>query len=213
MPIKQDREYRSFASYDIEKNADENSYVVKGYASTFAPYTLAKRDGMEWREQIDPHAFDEADMSDVVFLRDHTGQVYARTKNNTVKLTVDEKGLFTETDLSKTSSSRAMFEDIDAGLYQQMSFAFIVDDDAFSERSEDGQRIITRTITKIKKLFDVSAVAFPANPGTDIGVATRSAFDGAIEQLEAERLQREAAKNEEARQKILLKMKMEESEK
>ena len=212
MPIKDDREYRSFASYEIEKRANEEAdYIVKGYASTFAPYTLAKREGMEWREQIDPHAFEDADMFDVVFLRDHTGQVFARTKNDTVKLTVDEKGLFTETDLSKTSSARAMFEDIEAGNYQQMSFAFIVEDDAFDERSEGDLRIVTRTITKIRKLFDVSAVAFPANPTTDISVATRNAFGGAIEAFEAERLKRAAEVNESARKRLALRLKLEES--
>lgn len=210
MPIKNDREYRSFASYEL-RSGEGNDFIVEGYASTFAPYTLATRNGMEWREQIDPHAFDEADMSDVVFLRDHAGQVFARTKNDTVKLTVDEKGLYTQTDLSKTSSARTMFEDIQAGNYQQMSFAFIVQDDAFEERSEGDLRIITRTITKISKLYDVSAVAFPANPTTDISPATRAAFDGAIEELEAERLQKKAEANQRARERLLLKLKMEES--
>lgn len=206
MPIKQDREYRSF-DFEI-RSEGEKDYKVKGYASTFLPYTLFKSDKQEWREQIDVHAFDEADLSDVVFLLDHTGRVYARTKNDTVKLTVDERGLFTETDLSKTSTSREVFEDIEAGNYQQMSFAFRVTDDAYEEHSEGETRVITRTIKKIGKCYDVSAVAFPANPTTDIGVATRAAFDGAIEKLEAERLQREQAKNEEARQKLALKMKI-----
>ncbi len=207
MPFKpEEREYRSF---DFELRSEgENDYTVRGYASTYLPYTLFKSDSQEWREQIDPHAFDEADLSDVVFLLDHTGRVYARTKNGTVKLTVDERGLFQETDLSKTSSSREVYEDIKAGNYQQMSFAFRVGDDSYEEHSEGDVRVITRTIKKISKCYDVSAVAFPANPTTDISVATRSAFDGAIEKLEAERLQREAAKNEEARQRLALRMKI-----
>ena len=207
MPFKpEEREYRSF---DFELRSEgENDYTVRGYASTYLPYTLFKSDTQEWREQIDPHAFDEADLSDVVFLLDHTGRVYARTKNGTVKLSVDERGLFQETDLSKTSSAREVYEDIKAGNYQQMSFAFRVGDDSYEEHSEGDVRVITRTIKKISKCYDVSAVAFPANPTTDISVATRSAFDGAIEKLEAERLQREAAKNEEARQRLALRMKI-----
>lgn len=207
MAFKPDeREYRSF---DFElRSENENDYTVRGYASTYLPYTLLKTDSQEWREQIDPHAFDEADLSDVVFLLDHTGRVYARTKNGTVNLTVDERGLFTETDLSKTSTSREVYEDIKAGNYQQMSFAFRVEDDSYEEHSEGDVRVITRTIKKIKKCYDVSAVAFPANPTTDISVATRSAFDGAIEKLEAERLASEAAKNERARQLLALKMKI-----
>ena len=204
-----EREYRNFASLEF-RNEDETDYVVRGYASTYSPYTLYRSDDYEWREQIDPSAFDEADMSDVVFLLDHAGRVYARTKNNTLNLKIDEKGLFTETDLSKTSSARGVYEDIKVGNYSQMSFAFTVGEDAYEEHTnEDGVRVITRTITKIRKVFDVSAVGFPANPDTDIGVATRSAFDGAIEKLEAERLQRVAADNELARQKLALKLKME----
>ena len=207
MPFKpEEREYRAF---DFEvRSEDEQDYTVRGYASTYLPYTLYKSDTQEWREQIDPHAFDEADLSDVVFLLDHTGRVYARTKNGTVKLSVDERGLFQETDLSKTSSAREVYEDIKAGNYQQMSFAFRVGEDSYEEHSEGDVRVITRTIKKIAKCFDVSACAFPANPTTDISVATRSAFDGAIEKLEAERLQREAAKNEEARKRLALRLKI-----
>ena len=204
-----EREYRNFASLEF-RNEDDTDYVVRGYASTYIPYTLYRSKDYEWREQIDPSAFDEADMSDVVFLLDHAGRVYARTKNNTLNLKIDEKGLFTETDLSKTSGAREVYEDIKVGNYSQMSFAFTVGEDAYEEHTnEDGVRVITRTITKIRKIFDVSAVGFPANPTTDIGVATRSAFDGAIEKLEAERLQRVAADNELARQKLALKLKME----
>lgn len=203
----EEREYRSFESFELR---DENeNYIVEGYASTFIPYTLAKTSEYEWREQIDPHAFDETDFEDVVFLFDHAGRVYARTKNGTLQLSVDDHGLFTRTDLSKTTSSREAFEDIKAGNYQQMSFAFTVGEDAFDERTaEDGVRVITRTITKIKRCFDVSGVSFPANPTTDIGVATRAAFDGAIEEFErAERLDREA-KQERARQELVLKLKI-----
>lgn len=201
-----EREYRNF---DFELKNENNDYMVEGYASTYIPYTLAKTDEYEWREQIDPHAFDEADISDVVFLLDHTGRVYARTKNDTLKLSIDDQGFFTQTDLSKTTTSREVFEDIQAGNYSQMSFAFTVGEDAYDERtSDEGLRIITRTITKIRKVFDVSAVGFPANPTTDISPVTRAAFDGAIEKLEAERLLSEQAKQERARQALALKLKI-----
>lgn len=208
MPYKpEEREYRSF---DFElRNESDQDYTVRGYASTYLPYTLYKTASYEWREKIDEHAFDEADLSDVVFLLDHTGRVYARTKNDTVHLTVDARGLFTETDLSRTSSSREVYEDIKAGNYQQMSFAFRVGDDAYEEHTEGDIRVITRTIKKIEKCYDISAVAFPANPTTDISVATRAAFDGAIEKLEAERQERERKaqeiRNEQARALLALK--------
>ena len=82
--IKNDREYRNFALME-----SEDKYKVRGYASTFDPYVLMNIDGEDYSERIDPHAFDDADMTDVVFLLDHTGRVYARTKNGTVTLEVD----------------------------------------------------------------------------------------------------------------------------
>lgn len=211
MAIKSDREYRNFQNFTLKRaEGDQDSFVVEGYASTFEPYTMFEFEDEEWREQISPEAFDNADMSDVVFLRDHAGQVYARTKNNTIALLPDEKGLFSRTNLSSTSASRSMYEDIEAGLYSQMSFAFTVDKHHFvEEMREDGKRVITRIIDSIKKVFDISAVAFPANPTTDIGVSTRSIFDGAIEELRAERLREEAAKNEAARQRLIVKLKLE----
>lgn len=210
MAIKNDREYRNFNGFALKRAEGEDSFIVEGYASTFESYQMADFGDEEWREQIMPEAFNEADMTDVVFLRDHAGQVFARTKNNTIAILPDERGLFTRTNLSSTSASRGMYEDIEAGLYSQMSFAFTVDKQHFEEKlAEDGKRIITRFIDSIKKVYDISAVAFPANPTTDIGISTRSIFDGAIEELRAERLEEKRAKNEEARKRLAVKFKLE----
>lgn len=200
MAIKSNREYRNLGAFEI--NADENEerdYRVQGYASTFEEYKLFEDDGVEFYERIAPTAFDDADMTDVVFLRDHEGRVFARTKNGTLNLSVDNRGLFTDTDLSKTEASREMFDDVAVGNYSQMSFAFTVADDHF----EESARKIVRVIDRVAKVFDVSAVCFPANPSTDIGVAYRSVFDGVIEKRTAERL-----KNEHARAVLALKLKM-----
>lgn len=204
MPVKTDREYRNFEMLKRARGeSEEKDYIVEGYASTFDEYELYSGKYEIWRERIEPTAFDEADMDDVVFLLDHTGRVYARTKNNTVDLTVDEKGLFTKTDLSKTEASRGVYEDIDAGNYTQMSFAFTVGEDHYDVREDGDVVVYTRIIDRINKVYDISAVGFPANPNTDIGVATRAAFDGAIEKLKAERLEEERAKQEKARQEAL----------
>lgn len=211
MAIKSDREYRNFQSFALKRSDNESdSFIVEGYASTFEEYTLGDWGDEEWRERIEPDAFRDADMSDVVFLRDHAGQVFARTKNNTIALMSDDKGLFSRTDLSSTSAARGMYEDIDAGLYSQMSFAFTVAEQRFEETQEDGKRIYTRVISRIKKVYDISAVAFPANPTTDIGISTRSIFDGAIEELRAERLERRKAENEAERQKAIVRLKLKE---
>ena len=213
MPIKNDREYRNFASFDIvemraEAEGEEKSLIVEGYASTFETYDLFTFENEVYRERIERNAFDDADMTDVVFLRDHTGTVLARTKNNLVSLSIDDGGLFTRTDLSKTEAARMMYEDIKAKNYTQMSFAFITDRDSetWSESEEDGKKIYTRSIGRIKKLFDISAVAFPANPTTDIGLSARSLFDGEIEKLKAERLEQEREIRKRAALALKLKM-------
>jgi len=207
--IKEDREYRSFNLETRAQQDGDPSYIVEGYASTFEEYDLYEDDNVIFRERIEPKAFDEADMTDVVFLLDHTGRVYARTKNNTIDLSTDDKGLFSRTDLSKTSASRSVFEDIEAGNYSQMSFAFTVAADRYEEKRAEGQKTIyTRIIDRIKKVYDISAVGFPANPTTNIGVATRAAFDGAIEKLTTERLEAEARRNEEARKRLEIKFKL-----
>lgn len=197
--IKADREYRSFT---IQKRDDEeaNKYIVEGYASTFDRYPLLEMDGETYYEQIDRHAFDETDMSDVVFLLDHAGRVYARTKNNSVELSIDDKGLWTRTDLSRTESARQVAEDIEVGNYSQMSFAFIVDEDHFDRKTK------TRCIDKVKKVFDISAVGFPANPYTNIGVSMRDYFNGEIELEKAERL--EAEKRQRELDKLKLKLRL-----
>ena len=184
MAIRENREYRSIPmEIRMEQREDgESSFLVEGYASTFEPYVMFEDEGIQYKEQIDPKAFEECDMSDVIFVKDHEGTVFARTKNGTLELSIDEHGLFTRTDLSKTASAREMYEEIKAGMYSQMSFAFIVREDDYDKKEH------LRTIRKIDKLFDVSAVSFPANPGTDILATTRSYFDGVIEMERAERL-------------------------
>lgn len=101
MPIKKDREYRNIGEFNTSEN-----YMVEGYASTFEPYKMFEQDGVDYYEQIDRHAFDDADMTDVVFLRDHTGRVLARTKNGAVELSIDDHGLHQRTNLGLTGASR-----------------------------------------------------------------------------------------------------------
>lgn len=211
MPSNPNREYRSMP-LNIEKRAEgeEKSYIVEGYATTFGDTYELYRDGRYIvKERVDKDAFANTDMSDVVFQFDHEGRVYARTKNGTVELNVDNIGLHQKTDLGKTSSSRAAFEDIEAGNYYQMSFAFTVTDDEYEEEEQDnGDIILTRTIKEIGKLYDVSAVSFPANPYTSISARTKELCDGEIAKIEAERLHREEIRNK--REAILARLRQEE---
>ena len=195
-----DREYRDMElrlskSDDIE----QSNYDVEGYASTFERYMLFTDDeGTEYFEQIDPHAFDDADMTDAVFRVDHAGPVYARTSAGTVKLWTDEHGLAQKTDLSKTQKARELYEDIKAGNYPKMSFAFTVAEDHYDRATH------TRIIDRIAKVFDVSPVSFPANPTTELSVSTRDYFNGVIEAEKAERLEAETREAQKQKIRILL---------
>jgi len=187
--IRDNREYRNLAIQRRSKDEEEpieKDYKVRGYASTFEPYVLFSSDGVDYSERISPDAFNEADMSDVIFLFNHEGMVHARLKNGTLNIGTDDHGLFTEADLSSTTQSRELFEAIDSGLVDQMSFAFTVTEDAYDKDTH------TRTILKIGKVYDVSAVSIPANPQTDIAaVSARNYFNGVIEMEKTERLERE----------------------
>ena len=197
------REYRLMQIQPEERAEGQPTYKVRGYASTFDPYVLYSFEGVDYSERIDPHAFDDADMSDVVFRVDHEGPVYARSSAGTIQLYTDEHGLGHQTDLSRTVNSRNLYDDIAAGNYPQMSFAFTVaeDGDHYDKKTH------TRVIDRIAKVFDISAVSFPANPGTELSVSTRSYFDGVIEMERAERLEEE--KRQRQLQRMRMKMKME----
>jgi hypothetical protein len=196
MPVKTDREYRYLNNFGTTEN---EPYVVRGYASTFEPYTLFEVDGTEYKERVEPGAFAGADMRDVVFLFNHEGQVMARSKNGTLEVGEDEKGLWIRADLGSTSRSKEMYDEIRSGLIDQMSFAFTV--------APDGERYDrdahTRVITRVKKIYDVSAVTYPANPDTTI--SARSFFDGEIKK---ELEERQAAEERERRIRVL-KLKLE----
>lgn len=198
--MKDDREYRSMELRILpSEEPEEVSYRVEGYASTFEPYKLMTIEGVDYFERIEPTAFDEADLSDVVFRIEHEGRVYARSSAGTVELGHDEHGLWQRTDLSRTASAREVFADIEAGNYPQMSFAFVVADDGDSY----DQKTHTRTISRIAKVFDVSPVSFPANPGTSLSVSTRDYFNGVIEMEKAERLEEERRERQKQKIRIL----------
>ena len=202
--MSKEREYRNM-SFEVRDGGEEPTYIVEGYASTFEPYKLIEIDGVDYNERIMPNAFDEADMSDVVYRIDHEGKVYARTSAGTVKLNIDEHGLHQETDLGRTRSGQEHFEDVKAGNYPQMSFAFTVEEDHFDADTR------TRVIDRIAKVYDISAVSFPANPQTELHV--RSYFDGVIEAekiAEAERLQAEEERRRDLERREELKKKIQE---
>lgn len=210
MPSKENREYRNLT---VEARAigdqDDERRIVTGYASTFdEPYVLYDGDGWKYLEVVDRGAFDETDMSDVIMQYDHRGRVFARTRNNTLTVTPDDKGLFIEADLGGTEIGRELYEEIRGGYTDRMSFGFTVNGEYEEiQKTDEGVRIYIRHITSVQKLYDVSAVSLPANDGTSIeaDATTRSIgnlTDGVIERIQAERLEEQRIELERRRAEV-----------
>ena len=188
--LAEEREYRTM-TMTVRESGSDGKMIVEGYATTFnQPYTL-----YDWRdykvvEQIAPTAFAECDMADVIMQYNHEGRVFARNKNGTLTLSVDAIGLKITADLSGTDIGRQLYQEIKGGYTDKMSFGFAVAEDqrASIVDHESGKETVTRTITKIKKLYDVSAVSIPANDMTSI--SARRFSDGVIAKIKAERLER-----------------------
>ena len=159
------KEVRTFNVQNLELREEGDSNVVVGYASVFN--TLSNDLG-NFKEIISPDAFEGRLNDDVRFLINHEGLPLARTTNETLKLTTDETGLRYEAKVANTSLGRDLLELMRNGTINQSSFAFVVDDDSWEVK--DGVNI--RTINKVSRLYDVSAVTYPAYE--EASVALRS---------------------------------------
>lgn len=210
MSSKENREYREM-QIRVETRAEEEQtdepkeerFIVTGYATTFdEPYLLWKEgDDYEVWEKIDRAAFDDCDMDDVIMQYDHRGRVFARLRNNTLEVRPDEKGLFIRADLGGTDLGRGLYQEIAGGYTDRMSFGFSVDEDTreIVEDRTTGKMVVTRTITRVGKLYDVSAVSLPANPGTSISARL---LDGVTEEVRAERLKAQQLAEERRRTEV-----------
>lgn len=195
------RQYREMKPLEIRtEKEEEQNYIVEGYAMKYEPYELYETKDGKVNEEFLKAAFDEADLSDVIFLYDHQGKVLARGSNGTLEITLDDVGMYIKADLSKSKASREMYEEIKAGLVTKMSWGFKIGEYEFNQK--------TRTIIhkKINKIYDVSAVGIPANNETMI--YARKFVDGVIDEFEAERL-----KEQQKRKKVMLKIQIEKERK
>ena len=170
MPVKKGREYRALQDFSlVPREGESDAYKVRGTAIVFdTPTCLFEVDGVKYYEVIDRHALDGCDLSDVIMNYNHGGKVVARLRNKTLVLTITDRGLDMEADLSGTVAGRDLYEEIDGGYIDKMSFSFVV------RAAEYDAATHTRRITKIRKLYDVSAVDIPAYEPTSI--SARSFF-------------------------------------
>ena len=177
---------RTYRDMEIRIRQDAEN-VVEGYASTFNdPYLLYKDGNYEVWEQVDRHAFDETDMDDVIMQYDHEGRVFARKSNNTLEVEPNTKGLHIRADLSGTEIGRQLYEEIRGGYTNKMSFGFTIAEQKreVEENADKGTYKVMRTITKVGKLYDVSAVSLPANPATSI--SSRRDGEGVVAEVKEE---------------------------
>lgn len=181
--IENGRTYRDM-EIRISQEADQ---IVEGYASTFNdPYLLYRDGDNEVWEQVDRKAFTETDMDDVIMQYDHEGRVFARKSNNTLEVEPNTKGLHVRANLSGTEIGRQLYEEIRGGYTNKMSFGFTIAEQKreVEENKETGSIKVMRTITKVAKLYDVSAVSLPANPATSI--SSRRDGEGVIAEVKEE---------------------------
>ena len=183
------------------EDTEDGKMEIKGYAAVFnAPETYS------YTEVIDSKAFDESDMSDVVLRYNHNDSfmVLARTRNKSLDLSVDEKGLFMDARLQDDiTEHRNIFNAIKSGLIDKQSFAFTVEEDDYDYETD------TRTIKRIGKVFDVSVVDQPFYNATDVSIARDNKSDEFLKRREELRTQHEEALKEEERKQELAKAKEE----
>ena len=208
--LNEGRQYRDIDVSRFERRSEESGQkTVEGYATVFdQPYELCRMnfDGVIYivNEQVDSRAFEGCDMSDVIMQYNHEGRVFARTSNGTLEVAPDGTGLHIRAQLGGTALGCQVYEEIDGGYTTKMSFGFTVGADKRDRTEERDEETgvttisILRTITRISKLYDVSAVSLPANDATSI--SARSFVDGVIEELKQEQL---AAEKRERQKKAI----------
>ena len=176
--MNKDKEIRLMAENLIVRSNEEETdkMVVEGYAVVFdSPATHG------FTEIIDKNAFNGCNMKDVCLKYNHDNShlILARTRNSSLQLTIDDKGLFIHAELIDTTSNRDVYKMIQAGLLDKMSFAFTVEEEKWDLATD------TRTILKIDCLYDVSVVDTPFYDTTSIYARALSTLDSEKKKLDS----------------------------
>ncbi|MBI9008685.1 MAG: HK97 family phage prohead protease [Tenericutes bacterium] len=151
---------------DVTLEESEGKMILEGYAIIFNNETLIGDESYGFIEEIDSRALSETKMNDVPMKYNHMDSflIIARTKNQSLQLTVDSIGLKVRAELLDTLTNQDIYKMVRSGLLDKMSFAFTVDEQVWNREG----RIPKRTITKIERLYDVSVVDTPAYDSTSI---------------------------------------------
>lgn len=180
-------ELRTF-NFEVRAQQDD----THGNMLTGRPIVYDERTDLGWYDEIiEQGALDDADLKDVRFLVNHNTDMIplARSRNNnensTMQMSIDEKGMEIRVDLDTENNAEAksLYSAVERGDLDGMSFMFTVDGDKWDDIESDHP---TRTITKLGKVLEVSAVTFPAYEATSISArGLDSALDNAKSSLES----------------------------
>ncbi len=166
----------------------EDKMILEGYAIVFEEETLIGDEERGFREVISRDSLSKANMKDVPLKYNHMDSflILARTKNKSLSLSVDEKGLKVHAELLNTTTNQDVYKMVKAGLLDKMSFAFTVKKQSWDRKAE----IPLRRIEEIDRLYDVSVVDLPAYEGTSI-------YSRSLDLVETELKAMDLAKREE----------------
>lgn len=171
---------------EVRTLEDNEDMIVEGYAVVFDSIT-----NLGWcNEVIDRNAFNNCNMQDCVMKYNHTDNllILAKTRNHSLELIVDDKGLKIRAKLLDTTQNRDIYKMIKAGLLDKMSFAFTTSKEEWDYDTD------TRRILEIDRLFDVSVVDVPAYDTTEIYARSKEQYKQEKEKYENYKLELEKEK-------------------
>jgi uncharacterized protein len=170
------KQYRGFSAEQptivraAKGQTDQVVTTVRGYGAVFGVVS----NSLSWGfvEVIEAGAFDDCLGDDVRCLVNHdSSQILGRTKSGTLRIGVDEKGLWYECDLGDTQAARDLAASLERGDIDQSSFQFTIAEGGAEwteEEVDGGYKRYKRTIKKVKRLYDVAPVTFPAYEETEV---------------------------------------------
>ena len=181
---------KEIRAFEFDVHADQNE--EHGHFLSGRPIVFDQRTNLGWYDEIiDRGALGTTDLKDVRFLINHNTDMIplARSRNNnansTMQMSVDESGMEIRVDLDTENNAEAksLYSAVERGDITGMSFMFTVDKDTWADKESEHP---TRTINQIGKVFEVSAVTFPAYEQTSISARGLSdALESAKASLES----------------------------